>query len=324
VKIWLFLAAATGLLVTPPRSAAAEPFASRVTTVIPRAAGFFDYMLIDRPMHRLIVSHTGSDSVAFLNTATGKVERQLYVGAAHGIAIDERDNKYFVGTSGVEKGVVVVDRSALTISRRIATPGPVDALIFDTRRGRLFADEDNGAWMWVISARLNRVVAAIPTPQDSDKGEYDPASDRVYQNYTTTHSLLVIDPSSFRKLARWSTLPATNPHGLALDGRHHRIFAAGTNAKLAAIDMESGKLLSSINIARHVDQIALDERRGRLYCASGDGHLSLIDIRDDEVKFVADVAVPKGAHTLAVDPASGSVWISYGTEHEDYVMKLAP
>jgi DNA-binding beta-propeller fold protein YncE len=323
VKIWLFLAAAGGLLVTPA-SAAADPFASRVTTVIPRAAGFFDYMLIDRPMHRLIVSHTGSDSVAFLSTATGKVERQLYIGAAHGIAIDERDNKYFVGTSGAERGVVVIDRIALTVSHRIATPGPVDALIFDSRRRRLFADEDNGAWMWVISARLERVVAAIPTPEDSDKGEYDPASDRVYQNYTTTHSLLVIDPSSFQKLARWSTLPATNPHGLAVDRRHHRIFSAGTNAKLAVIDMRSGTLLSSLNISRHVDQIALDERRGRLYCASGDGRLSLIDVRDDEVKFVADVAVPKGAHTLAVDPTSGSVWISYGTEHDDYVMKLEP
>lgn len=322
MTICSIVAAAGALLMAAP-STPSDPFASRTATVIPRAVGFFDYMLIDRPMHRLIVSHTGSDSVAFVNTATGEVERQLYIGAAHGIAIDERDNKYFVGTSGARKGVVVVDRQSLAVSGRIATPGPVDALIFDSRRGTLFADEDNGESMWIISARRERVVATLPTPQDSDKGEYDATSDRVYQNYTTTHTILVIDPSNFQKVARWSTLPATNPHGLAVDGRHHRIFAAGTNGELAVIDMKSGKLLSSMNIAPHVDQIALDAARGRLYCASGDGRLSVLDVRA-KVTVVADVAVPQGAHTLTVDPESGSVWISYGSEHDDYVMKLSP
>src|ERR1700736_2102114 len=51
---------------------------------IPRAPGFFDYMIVDAPKHRLIVSHTGSNAVAFIDTSSGELERQLYVGAAHG------------------------------------------------------------------------------------------------------------------------------------------------------------------------------------------------------------------------------------------------
>ena len=46
-------------------------------------------MLVDSGLHRLIVSHTGSDTVDFVDTNTGALERQIYVGATHGIAIDE-------------------------------------------------------------------------------------------------------------------------------------------------------------------------------------------------------------------------------------------
>ena len=77
-------------------------------------------------------------------------------------------------------------------------------------------------------------------------------------------------------------------------------------------------------IASRADQIALDLRRHRLYCASGEGVLSVLDETGGSARLIANVSVPRGAHTIAIDTTTGAVWLSYGTEHDDFVMKLLP
>jgi len=305
-------------------SVVAGPLALHAPVVVPRAAGYFDYMTVDATRRRLIVSHTGSQAVAFLDVASGKLERQLYVGTAHGIAIDERDDRYFVGTSGATHVVTVIDRRTLKIVGSIPMPGPIDALAFDSRRDMLYADEDNGDRIWLVSIPGDAITATLHTPQDSDKIEYDRSTDRLYQNFTTINAMLVIDPASHATIARWSTLPARRPHGLAVDSAHGFVYAAGANGKLVELDLHSGALVSSVPIATNVDQMALDLRSRRVYCASGNGVVSVVDVREPTMRFIANVPVPQGAHTIAWDPQSGVLWISYGTVHDDYIMKLTP
>jgi len=314
-------AATTAGAMTSARGAVLE---AHPPVVVPRANGFFDYMLVDAERRRLIVSHTGSQSVAFIDVASGKLQRQLYIGTTHGIAIDAHDERYYIGTSGATHIIAVVDRRTLRLVATISMPVPIDALTFDDRRGMLYADEDNGDTIWVIAARTNQVVARIRTPQDSDKADYDHATDRFYQNFTTINAMLVIDPQSHATLARWSTLPARKPHGLAVDSKAGIVYAAGVNGALVALDIHTGRRVATAAITKNVDQIALDTRRRRLYCASGDGQLSVVDVRTPHIALIATIAVPRGAHTVALDPQTGAVWLSYGTEHDDYVMRLTP
>jgi len=74
----------------------------------------------------------------------------------------------------------------------------------------------------VVNARTRRIIATTHTPRDSDKAEYDAQTDRVYQNFTTTNSLLVIDPATHAVRASWSTLPATRPTALPSTARKSR------------------------------------------------------------------------------------------------------
>lgn len=302
-----------------------SPLSVDAMLVIPRAVGYFDYMVIDQKLRRLIVAHTESQAVAFVDVDRKVLQREVYIGAApHGISIDERAGVYFVGTSGAQHAVVMIDRSTLKVTGSIPLPGPVDALALDTVRHTLYADADDGDSIWVIDVVTKHILATIHTPRDSDKVEYDRQTDRIYQNFTTTNSLLVIDPQTQAILASWSTLPATRPHGLAIDDEHHRLFTAGVNGKLAVIDMVSGRVISTVDVARRVDQIAFDAKRGRLYCASGEGMLSVVAVTSTRVRLLANVGVPRGAHTVAVDSSSGAVWLSYGTQRDDYVLRLSP
>lgn len=290
---------------------------------IPKIPGAFDHMLVDAPEHRLLIAHTSSKALAIVDVRSGTVVRSIYLGGSpHGIAMDESRGIYFVGTSG-EAQVVELDRRSLAVLKTIRMPGPVDALAFDSKRQRLYADEDNGQSIWVLD-RSAHVIATIKTPQDSDKVQYDPTTDRLYQNFTSIDATLVIDPATNLIVAHWSTLPARRPHGLAVDLQRHELYVAGANGWLVALDLSSGRLLASLPLARNVDQVALDSGRRRLYCASGDGFVSVIDVAGARPRLLANVSVPAGAHTLAADPNSGDVWIAYGTPRDDFIMRLAP
>ena len=69
----------------------------------------------------------------------------------------------------------------------------------------------------------------------------------------------------------------TSPHGLAIDAKTRRVFAAG-QGKVVMLDQKTGKVLASVDIAPgYVDQIAFDPDKKRLYCACGDaGAISVV------------------------------------------------
>lgn len=75
-------------------------------------------------------------------------------------------------------------------------------------------------------------------------------------------------------------------------------------------------------IASGVDQIAYDPAKKRIYCASATGVLSVLEETADGASSLGDVPVPKGTHTLAVDPKTHAVWISYTTETDSFLMQL--
>jgi len=300
-------------------------FTTQSEVTIPRAVGFFDYMLVDAGRRRVVAAHTSSESVVFVNADTTRVVRQLYLGAdPHGLVFDQRDAAYLVGTSGAEHGVFVIDRDSLQTRALIRTPGPVDGVTLDRRRDRVYAAADDGNSIWVLSIPERRMIATIATPRDSDRGEYDWQTDRIYQNFTSTNSTLIIDAASYRVVGSISTAPAARPHGLADDPTSHTLFVAGVNGKLVQLDMRSRQRVRSVSIAPHVDQIALDDRRRRLYCASAEGLLTVVDLRADGTYVSKSLSVPRGARTLAVDPATGSVWLSYGNDRGDYLVRLQP
>lgn len=51
---------------------------------------------------------------------------------------------------------------------------------------------------------------------------------------------------------------ASSPHGLAIDEKRGLAYIAGDNGKVAALDLMTGKVTSSVDISLGVDQIAYD------------------------------------------------------------------
>jgi DNA-binding beta-propeller fold protein YncE len=292
--------------------------------VVQRTPGTFNYLEVDDRYRRLLVAHSGSRTLDVIDLNNNNVLRQEAVGEGHGIAVDVKDGKYFVGTSRLAY-VVVLGRKFMVKDDQIPTGGPIGAVAFDSKNGMLYADRFSDNQVVIINGKTNKVYWNMPVGGGVlEYIVYDPVSDRIYQNVESTGDVLVIDPNVNRVVASWSAAPATQLHGLAVDGATHRLFTAGDNGKLAVIDTTKGAVITTVDIPASVDQIAFDAGRKRLYCASGIGLLSVIQETDTGAEHVADITVPRRTHSVAVDPTTHAVWIAYGADDNDYVMKLVP
>jgi|ERR1700694_1217346 len=323
--VWILSAVALALPASTIISYAAEtpPLVAQPPIQLPRAPGRFDYLAVDDRLHRLLIAHTGSRTFDIVNMANGNVERQVDVGETRGSAVDVKDGKYFVGTSR-QPAVNDVSRKNLVLNNRIALDGPIDAITFDTKNGTVYADRVDNGQIVLINGKNDKVTGTISIGGDLEYLAYDAVSDRVYQNIVAPASVAVIDPTSKTVLTKWPTAPASDLTGLAIDSVAKRLFSAGTNGKLVMLDMSSGAVLASADIAQEVDQIAFDPGKRRVYCASGTGQLSVVQETDSGLELLGNIPVPRRTHSVAVDPTTHAVWIAYGTPENDYVMKLIP
>jgi DNA-binding beta-propeller fold protein YncE len=318
------LAAAPSPSPVPTTPLATGPLSPNTPISVPRRPGSFDYMNVDAGYRRLLVAHAGNSTLAIVDMDGGAVLQQVDLGddaGGAGVAVDVHDGKYFVGAANDH--VVDINRKNMVLQAYITTPGPVDAIALDTKSGMLYADEDHGTHVYVINAKSDKLVATIPIAASPEYVVYDPASDRIYQNLKPApSSVAVIDPSSNSVSASWPLAPAANVHGLAVDSDSGRLFSVGANGVLAVIDIKTGAVLTTVQVAPRVDQIAFDPGNKRIYCPSGTGVMSVVQETDAGATLLANVAVPTHTHTVAVDPTTHAVWISFGAPDGDYVEKL--
>jgi DNA-binding beta-propeller fold protein YncE len=313
------LIAATMLL---PALADTLPLKAQKPIVIPGGPGGFDWMQVDGRSDRVFATHKGTKTVAIVDLKTETALPSVNVGTAQGVAMDRRDNKIFLGDED-EHTVVILDYATLKKTGEIAVTGPVDDLLYCSKNGMVYACRDNGEEVWVIDAKTEKIVATVKIPTAPEKIEYDRTSDRIYQNIKSNNTVQVIDPATNKVEKTFDTSPATGPHGLVIDSKAQRLFSAGSNGKLVVIDLKTGKVISTVDIEKGVDQIAFDRGNQRIYCACK-GAISVVQTTEEGAKLLGNVPTPKGSHTLAVDQKTHAVWTSYFDDHDSYLLKLTP
>ena len=309
------LSSASGMAIAAPGLLTSER-----PIVVPGGPAHFDFMQADATNGLLLAAHKGAKSLLLLDLRSGKVLPEINVGVAQGVAVDAAEGRYFVGDED-EKKIVVVDAKSRKVTGEIPVPGAVDAIAYDSKRGLVYADEDGGLNVWVVDVIAKKVVATVVIPGVAEYVEYDPVTDRIYQNIKTKDLLVVIHPSTHKVEKSWSTLPATSPHGLAIDQEHGRIFVAGGNGKLISIEIQSGKVTSSVDIVRGVDQIAFDPKKQVVYCA-GKGSISAVKVTPQGLTSLGNTPAPNGAKTLAIDPLTHDIWVSYTDKTDSYVQRF--
>ena len=292
------------------------------TIEIPRSTGKFDFLRVDSKRRRLLASHESDGTADYIDLQTQSLIARLKVGGAVDTAVDA-DAKFYYVSVQEDKRVAVVDAESLKEVNSIPVSGPTDAILFEPKNRLLYVTHDDASEVWVIDPIAAKVVVTIKIPGTPEFMVYDEKADRVYLNIKNKDLVAVIDPSTNSVIAQWPTAPATQPHGLALDSGGHRVFVAGGNGKLVAIDTQSGAAAGSVTIAPSVDQIAFDAAYELLYCA-GANNMSIVSTAGSTLAQVGSLATAATARNVAVDLASHAVWTTYTNGKNSYAKSWLP
>jgi DNA-binding beta-propeller fold protein YncE len=290
---------------------------------VPDSHGGFDFIQADQQAARLLAPHTKNGTFDVFNLSDGSLLRQCAVGASQDAAVDSNSGKYYVSCSAKPR-VLAIDRKTFEILGETPLPGPADILAFDPKNGLAYVGHDDAGEVWAVNVSSGKIEATIPIPEGPEGIVCDPENNRVFVNAKKTSEVVVIDTASNKLVAKWPTSPAQMPHGLAMAMPARRLFVAGANGKLVEMDAGTGKMIASADIAPKVDQIAYDSGLKRVYCASGTGVMSVVQVEDDGLTSLGDVPTHKGAHSVAVDPKTHAVWTAFADGDKSYLLRLTP
>ena len=115
---------------------------------------------------------------------------------------------------------------------------------------------------------------------------------------------------------------------MALDEANYRLFIGTRDpARLIVIDTDSGKVISSLNIAQDPDDIFYDVAKKRLYISCGEGIINIIQQQDaNHYNSVENISTALGARTSLFVPELNRFYVAVpqqgGQESEIRVYKV--
>jgi DNA-binding beta-propeller fold protein YncE len=97
---------------------------------------------------------------------------------------------------------------------------------------------------------------------------------RLFLNMTEKNSIGVIDRKKQVVAAVWPLTCKVNA-SVAIDEKHHRLFAACRDGNMNVLDSDTGKVLQNLPISTGVDDMIFDPASQRVYVAAGEGFVNV-------------------------------------------------
>jgi len=281
--------------------------------------GKFDFIKIDSANNRLLACHAGNGSLDVIDVITSKLIKSISTGNAQGVAIDSENNRYFVSVSKPPK-MVVVDSTKLDAIDEVALPGPADLVAYHSDTNRVFVCNDDKPEMWVIDPMEKKIVSTINFPGGGmeDLG-FDSQDTFLFQCLKDSSELAKLDLKTEKVVAKWSTTPADKPHGMAMVPGTDQVLIVGGTGKLALFNLGTGQIVGTADVSPKVYEIGYDPTLQRVYCASGLGTISVVGLDHKTLTALRPLTSSPGAHSIAVDSQTHTVWIAFAKNDKAYV-----
>jgi len=285
------------------------PIVAAAPPVAVTPPGGFDYVTIDSPHRRVYAAHGAV--LLIVDADTGTVTGTVQLGGSTGSAPNAATGHVYVGDADA-KALSEVDPVSMKEVARVAVDGPVDAIAYDAKLGRIYGDEDDGTRIFVIDSKTFKQIGTIVVP--GHKPEYiqiNPVTHEIYQNIDSESEIAVIDGQRMQLTRIIPTPEIKHNHPLQYDAPYNMLLVAGTNNKMSGYST-AGKLLWTMDYPSRVDQCDLDVSRQLMACA-GNGITLLKINQNGPATILGTLPMTPGPHTVAIDPKTGDIWAVWGT-----------
>jgi YVTN family beta-propeller protein len=232
--------------------------------------------------------------------------------AAHGVVIEPSSHLAYVTRSEADT-VDIFDPEKMALIKRIPVADDPDAIFYDEFDKLVYVASGDSHLATLIDPSTQTTLATIPLGGAPEYATLDSAKGLLYQNLHDTNAVAAVDIAKRTVAQRWPLQGCEAPTGMAIDEIHRRLFiGCGANAVLAVFDLDEHRVVATVPIGMAPDSVAFDPPLHRIYTTGKSGNLVVIE-QDEPNKYeVLDtVHLHYGAHTLAVDPATHSLYVGY-------------
>ena len=269
--------------------------------------GGWDYVTLDPASRRLYIAR--ATRVMVVDADSGKLTGEIPdTPGIHGVALAGEFGRGFT-SNGRDNSVTIFDLKTGKAEGKVTTGDGPDAIAYDPASRRVFTFNGRGRSATAIDAAGAKVVGTIPLDGRPEFAVAD-GKGRVYVNLEDKSELAVLDPNKLAVVARWPLAPCEEPTGLALDQEHHRLFVGCRNRKLAVVNADDGKVLTTLPIGEGVDATAFDPATQLAFASNWDGTLTVVhEDAPDKFTLAGSVATALGARTMALDPGTHTIFL---------------
>jgi YVTN family beta-propeller protein len=291
----------------------------QITRKIPiPGKGSWDYLIVDEGGRRLYVSHGTQVEVLDVDSGAivGKVENTAGV---HGIAIASELGRGFV-SNGQSSTVTIFDLKTLKTIAEVPVGKKPDAIIYDPATSRVFAFNGDSSSASAIEAATGKVVGTVDLGGGPEYAVAD-GSGYVYNNLEDASLVLKINALTLKVEQRWPTAPCASPSSMAMDRPNRRLFIGCRNKLMAAMNADSGRVITTLPIGDHVDATAFDPASHLIFNSNGEGTITVVhEDGPDKYSVVETVKTLPKAKTMALDPRTHQLFLSTAEEGQFEVL----
>jgi DNA-binding beta-propeller fold protein YncE len=285
----------------------------------------FDYQTIDPPARRLYIAHQGDGTILTIDLATRRIIGRIGgLPNVHGVLVVPALHRLFATATALHELVTIDTRTDHVLARTPAGVVP-DGIAYDpVGRHAFVSDERPAGALIVADATTGQATGTIPLGGAAGNVQYDPVARRVLVGVETRDELALIDPKTLQ-ITRRVPLPGCDANHSLLVDPHARLLIIGcsANGRLLVLDADSFRVLGSIAGAGHIDVLALDPAHQRVYAASEDGIVSVIQVAHGTApRLLGQAHLAARAHSVAVDPRTSLVYLPLGTSGGASVLRI--
>ena len=308
-KKFTWLVAVLSVSLAAVTLAAAGPGYHVVTTHKVGGEGGWDYLTADASARRLYISR--GTHVIVLDLDSGKNVGDIPdTPGVHGIALAPELGKGFT-SNGREGTVTIFDIKTLApAGEKVKVGENPDAILYDAATKRVFTFNGRSQDSTAIDATNGKVLGTIKL---DGKPEFASSDEKgmLFVNFVDKSDLFSFDELTLELKSIWPLAPCTEPSGLSIDRKNHRLFVGCDNKMMAVVDADSGKVLSTPAIGEGVDATAFDEGTGLAFASCGQDAVLTVVKQDsaDKYSVAENVTTKKGARTLALDTKTHNVYV---------------
>jgi YVTN family beta-propeller protein len=310
IAVALPLAACASPFTSSGAVAASVPGYHQIQDIpLPGGTGRWDYQALDPSTHRLYIAHLGANDVVVFDTSQQKVIDVVKgIKSPHGLAVAPGAGRLFVTATGSNE-LVALDLITLSVVGRAAAGDYPDGVDYVPGLGKVYVTDEHGTGDTIVDAGTMRPRGSISLGSDIGNTKYAPESQLVFVAVGGSNELVAIDPQSDRIARRFALPGCEGAHGLQLVASAGRAYVGCEgNGKVVAYDLAGNRVLGSVGVGATPDVMAYDPGLQRIYVASEDGQLAVIQAGDPIRKLAQGNAGPN-AHTVAVDPSTHFVYL---------------